>query len=327
MKYLYIAVVVLFFVFSPDASAFLNEPGDSCKKVQTREVAITFDDLPTNSTRHDIRSQRELTENLLLRINANNIPAVGFVNEDKLYDDTVFNKQRVELLEKWLSAGLELGNHTFSHKSLNQIPLLQYEEDVIKGEKTVSKLLSNHGMKLRYFRHPFLQTGRSIAVKDSFENFLSARGYTVAPVTIDNSDWIFARAYDNARDRGDIEMMDKIVKAYIPYMQSKFEYYENQSVKLFGREISQVLLVHANTINSEHFDKIAEMLKARGYKFVSLKEALSDSAYKSPDTFIKAGGISWLHRWAITKGMTREFFKGEPLTPEFVMKEAGVEEE
>ncbi|HEX2962513.1 MAG TPA: polysaccharide deacetylase family protein [Ignavibacteriales bacterium] len=292
-----------------------------------REVAITFDDLPAVSTRQDINSWDELTDNLLSMIKDNNVPAVGFVIESHLYDENAYNTKKAELLNKWLDQGLELGNHTYSHPSLNRIPLQEYENDLIKGEATVGKLLSEHNMKLRYFRHPFLQTGRTIAKRDSFNTFLSERGYTVAPVTIDNSDWIFARAYDNARDRGDKEMMKKVADAYIPYMESKFEYFEKQSVKLFGREVKQVLLVHANTINSEHFGEIARMLKNRGYKFITLQDAISDSAYKSPDTFTGAGGISWLHRWAYTKGHRREFFAGEPETPEFVMKEAGVTEE
>ncbi|MGE5352296.1 MAG: polysaccharide deacetylase family protein [Acidobacteriota bacterium] len=323
MKYRFILAVSSMIFF-----ALWNTNPLNCQSaLTTREVAVTFDDLPAVTTRQDIKSWTELTENLISIIKKNNIPAVGFVIESHIYDENTYNAQKAELLNKWLDQGLELGNHTFSHKSLNRISLQEYEEDFIKGEATVGKVLKSHNMKLRYFRHPFLQTGRSIAKRDSFNTFLSERGYTVAPVTIDNSDWIFARAYDNARDRGDKEMMKKIAEAYIPYMESKFEYFEKQSMKLFGREVKQVLLVHANTINSEHFGEIAQMLKNRGYKFVTLGEAISDSAYKLPDTFTGAGGISWLHRWAYTQGHRREFFAGEPVTPEFVMKEAGVTEE
>ncbi|HEX2869344.1 MAG TPA: polysaccharide deacetylase family protein [Ignavibacteriales bacterium] len=322
MKFRFTIILFSLFIFTCFNPALIYG-----QKAPEREVAVTFDDLPAVTTRHDIKSFRELTDNLLSIIKENHVPAVGFVIESHLYDDNGYNPQRAELLNKWLDNGFELGNHTYSHMSLNRIPLHEYEEDLIKGETTVGKVLKDHNMKLRYFRHPFLQTGRTIAVRDSFNNFLAERGYTVAPVTIDNSDWIFARAYDNARDRGDKEMMKKIADAYIPYMESKFEYYENQSVKLFGREVRQVLLVHANTINSEHFGEIVKMLKSRGYKFITLGEALKDTAYKSPDTFTGAGGISWLHRWAYTKGYRGEFFKGEPVTPEFVMKEAGVTEE
>lgn len=68
------------------------------------------------------------------------------------------------------------------------------------------------------------------------------------------------------------------------------------------------------------------MLKKRGYKFVALENALTDEAYKLPDTFVGRSGISWLHRWALEKG--REYvLPNEPLTPDFVMKIAGVESE
>jgi len=60
-------------------------------------------------------------------------------------------------------------------------------------------------------------------------------------------------------------------------------------------------------------------------KFID--EALKDNAFTSADTFTGAAGISWIHRWAITRGVAKDFFKGEPATPEFVMKLAGVTSE
>ena len=30
--------------------------------------------------------------------------------------------------------GFELGNHTYSHPRLNNVPLWQFEDDVVKGE-------------------------------------------------------------------------------------------------------------------------------------------------------------------------------------------------
>lgn len=65
-------------------------------------------------------------------------------------------------------------------------------------------------------------------------------------------------------------------------------------------------------------------VKKRGYQFISLDEALKDKAYTSPDTYAGPGGITWVHRWAVTAGKDDDFFRGEPRTPAFVMKEAGV---
>jgi len=116
-------------------------------------------------------------------------------------------------------------------------------------------------------------------------------------------------------------MMKRIASAYLPYMEEKFAYYERQSTDLLGYEMKQVLLLHANALNADWFGELAKMIKRRGYGF---KQALEDKAYTLPDTYTGAGGISWLHRWALTQGKKSEFFRGEPATPAFVMKQAGV---
>lgn len=291
----------------------------------SREVSITFDDLLLVSVpRHDIASYREVTTKLLAAITAHKVPAIGFVNEDKLYTDGKLNAARVELLRRWLDSGLELGNHTFSHPDLNTMPLDAFQADVIRGEEVTGTLLRRRGMRLRYFRHPFLHTGADLETKRRFEEFLSGRGYRVAPVTIDNSEWIFAIAYAKAAERNDTQMMRRIGAAYIPYMEQKFDYFEKQSIALFGYEMKQILLLHANLLNADYFGELAQMMKRRGYKFITLDEALTDKAYASPDTYAGPGGITWLHRWALTAGKKKDFFAGEPRTPAFVLKQAGL---
>ena len=294
---------------------------------ERREVAITFDDLPVASTLQDDDSWKEITRRLLKSITTNKLPVVAFVNENKLYVNGSLDPDRVSLLKAWLDAGIELGNHTFSHPSLNSTPLPEFESDFLRGEEITRRLMTERGKPLRYFRHPFLHTGRTIETRQQFESFLNAHGYTVAPVTIDNSDWIFARAYDNARGANDAPAMQRVAAAYVPYIRSKFIYFENESHKLFGRNIRQVLLLHANSINADHFGEIVAMLRSRGYKFVTLGVALTDKAYTSRDTFTGPGGISWLDRWALTRNVPPGFFKMEPKTPAFVMKLAGVETE
>jgi peptidoglycan/xylan/chitin deacetylase (PgdA/CDA1 family) len=292
-----------------------------------RAVAVTFDDLPVISLRHDLASQTIITRKLLHAIKSNRVPAIGFVNENKLLTDGTLDERRVGFLRMWLDAGLELGNHTFSHPDLNSTSLDVFEQDVIRGEEVTSRLLKARGQRLRYFRHPFLHAGNNIETKRRFEEFLAARGYRTAPVTIDNSEWIFARAYENALLRGDRQMAKRVAEAYIPYMDAKFGYFEQQSLALFGYEMKQILLLHANALNADYFHALAQMMKRRGYNFIKLDDALTDKAYTSPDTYAGPGGITWIHRWAITAGKDNDFFKGEPGTPAFVMKEAGVSAE
>jgi peptidoglycan/xylan/chitin deacetylase (PgdA/CDA1 family) len=288
----------------------------------TRTIAVTIDDLPVVSTRRDLANRQEITKKLLGHIKKAKVPAIGFVNENKLYNGDARDEKQIDLLRMWVNDGLELGNHTFSHRSLNVIPLNEYQADLLKGEAITRELLAKKKKKIRYFRHPFLQTGLSMEVKGPFNAFLKQHGYTIAPVSIDNADYIFSAAYDKAFDAGDKDLMKRVGDAYVPYMEAKTEYWERQSMRLFGREIAQTLLIHANFVNSDYFDDLAAMLKRRGYEFVTLEEALKDEAYSQPDKFTGRAGISWLHRWTLDKG--KDFLvPDEPMVPDFVLKASG----
>jgi peptidoglycan/xylan/chitin deacetylase (PgdA/CDA1 family) len=289
-----------------------------------RAVAVTFDDLPCNPQEGAAASEQVAINRAIVRtIAARKIPAVGFVNEVRLQSGGAPDPARVAALTLWLDAGLTLGNHTFSHPSLHRTPLPDYLADISRGEDVTRGLLRARGQDLRWFRHPFLQTGRDLETKAAVEAYLAERGVRVAPVTMDNAEWIFARAYLNAKGR----QRRKIADAYLTYMEAKTDYWERQSVALLGREIPQVLLVHANRLNADHFERVAAMLARRGYRFVALEAALADEAYASEDRFTGPAGISWLHRWALTRGGGSLLVPDEPMAPSWILEAAGVEGE
>lgn len=292
------------------------------------KIAVTIDDLPLSRIGNYEKNYYEsVTDKLLDNIKKQKAPVIGFVNESKLYTNGTLDESKVELLRKWIDAGIELGNHTFSHRSANSIPTGEFLQDIIKGEEITKKLLEENGKEIRYFRHPFLHTGLSIETKSEIEKFLTAHGYTIAPVTIDNAEWIFAAAYDKANVKSDTLLMKKIGSDYVGYMKDKLEYWERQSNALFGRNIAHTLLIHANPLNSDFYDELCNMLKEKKYEFITLDEALKDEAYKSEDRFIKNNGISWLHRWAFTEGRKKDFFGDEPQVPKHIMEIAGIEHE
>jgi peptidoglycan/xylan/chitin deacetylase (PgdA/CDA1 family) len=287
----------------------------------SRTVAITIDDLPVVTRRYTSAVKLDITQRLVQSLVENKVPAIGFVNEVKLFKSGILNQTEVDLLKIWLEAGLELGNHTYSHPSLHKVSLTEYQQEILEGEIITKKISEPYGQAPRYFRHPFLHTGRSVATRDSLNQFLEEHGYQVAPVSVDNSDYWFAAAYERAIINEDADMQQRIREAYLAYMKDYFAYYEQQSQALLGREIAQILLLHANALNADTFDALAEMMRQRGYTFVPLGKALEDAAYHTQeDTFTGSGGISWIHRWAITQGKKGEFFSGEPEVPEFVDK-------
>ena len=84
--------------------------------------------------------------------------------------------------------------------------------------------------------------------------------------------------------------------------------------------------MHANSLNADRFGEVLRTIRRRGYRLVTLERALEDPAYSTAaDTFVGRGGISWLHRWALSSG--RRPLSGEPRAPRFVLEAAGVAEE
>jgi peptidoglycan/xylan/chitin deacetylase (PgdA/CDA1 family) len=278
-----------------------------------KEIAITIDDLPLNGPRIPLERLRAMTDKLLSGIKRHQIPVVGFVNESLLYVPGEV-EARIALLKEWIDAGVELGNHTFSHLGFRNASLADYEDDFIRGESITQMLMKQKGQKLRYFRHPFLQMGTTPGLEKSFESFIAERGYRIAPVTIDTMDWMILAAYSKARDAGDAEMMKRVADEYLKFAGQKFDFNEKVTDELFGHPIKHILLLHVNELNADNFDALVKVMTDRGYQFITLEEALKDPVYQYPEKYLATS--DWLGLWSFNKG--KKF--NSPMPPEFIQK-------
>ncbi len=281
----------------------------------TRAIAITIDDLPAGGANSMTGKEIvEMTTKLLNTLRDQKVPAIGFVNEQKLYKPGEVD-DRIKALSLWPENGFELGNHTYAHTSLNRVPLQTWEEEVIRGETVTRILLNAHKMKLRYLRHPYLDAGLDLQTRREAEAFLSSRGYQVAPITMDAWDWMYGGIYEEARRRGDSALEQQLVSSYLSHTTDIFDYYEKLSKTLFGYEPKQILLLHGNWLEADHIGDLIDLLRKRGYQFITLEDALSDSAYSSPDDYV-GEGTGWLDHWAITRGQIPQ---NAPAFPQWVI--------
>ena len=311
MKWLPMSLAVLCATCFVAASASSQTP-----QKPDRQVAITIDDLPAGmADRLPASDITAMTAKLLGTLRDQKVPVVGFVNEKKLYKLGEVD-ERIKALQMWLDYGFELGNHTFSHASLNQVGLKAWEDDVIQGESVTRMLLAQHKMTLRYLRHPYLDTGRDLLTRQQAEAFLVQRGYRIAPITLDGWDWMFAGLYEDAKKRNDTAMQQQIAKEYLAYHDAVFAYAEQLSAKIVGYEPRQILLLHASNLEADHIGELLDVLRKRGYRFITLQDALSDQAYSLPDTYVGEEGTGWLDHWAITQGKIPQ---GAPPFPQWVI--------
>lgn len=260
-------------------------------------VALTFDDLPLLGAPSSIEDYSSITRRLLGGLKRHRLPAIGFVIGG---DVEGRGAPKMALLRQWLDAGMDLGNHSYTHASFDQLSADAYIADVAKADAVIRPLLAERGKTPAWYRHPFLETGPTLAAREKFESWLAEHGYRVAPVTMENSDWMFALPYDDAVLQGNAEAATRIRHAYLDYTKKIVPWYRSASKALLGREIGFVFLLHASRLNADSVDDLARILKVNHLHGVRLKTAMKDPAYRIPDQYAGPDGIEWLERWSRT---------------------------
>ena len=284
---------------------------------RSRAIALTFDDLPFVAAGGPyFPPAARATAELLRVLRRHKAPAVGFVNEAQL-DAAGDRAARAGLLQQWIDAGMTLGNHTYSHPDFNRLTIEDFKDQIVRGEPTIRRLMDARPPRRMFFRHPMTHTGDTQEKKAAIERFLDQRGYTIAPHTIENSDFIFNVVHRRAQASGDVALAARVRQAYIDHTFAATAFAESISPKIFGREVTQTLLLHANALNADTLDELLSRYEARGYRFVTLEEAMADPAYATKDTLVSTHGPTWLWRWMRSLGMNVSFSE-DPEVPAWV---------
>ena len=260
-------------------------------------VAITVDDLPIFPEFPSVAKAEVVTKGLLDGFKRNGWLVTGFVNESQMTE--AHQAARTRVLKRWVDAGYDLGNHTYSHASLTLTPVDRYIQDIARGDVITKRLLRAKGRTERWFRYPYLETGATADARRRVEDWLAAHGYRVALVSLQNSDWVFAEAYDDALRHRDAAKAADIRQAYLAFTRDSVAWSKAAVVDVIGRQPAFIFLLHASALNSVSVDEIASILHGADLNTVTLDEAMKDPAYAIPDHYVGAVGVSRLQRWAL----------------------------
>jgi peptidoglycan/xylan/chitin deacetylase (PgdA/CDA1 family) len=288
---------------------------------QDKKICITVDDLPAVTYNSTIgKLDREITSKLITTFDRYSIPAIGFVVEGQLYKGGTLDSTKLEILEMWLENGYDLGNHTYSHYDYNIVNDTAFFNDILKGQILTKSLMQNHNKVLKFFRPPYLHTGKDSTKSMKLQAFLNKSGYIVAPVTIDNDDYIFAKAYYNSILKNDSLMSSRIVKSYLKYMEEKLLFFERKSIEVFGKNIPHELLIHASQLNADYMEELAKIYVNHGYTFVSQEEILKQKEYSTGINNYSSRGLSWIFRWGLSLGKGEDIMSGDVDVPTDILE-------
>lgn len=249
-------------------------------------LAITIDDVPWNGV-EPLDGAAGGTDRLLATLMERGIQATGFVVCNRMEDGA-------PIVRAWLAAGMDIGNHSAAHRDLNSGMRLWLDD----ARRCESQLAAITGKRGGFFRYPYLHQGPTAAIRDEVADALAGMSYRTAHVTIDNSEWILARAYGRALQVADERTSEEIGNAYVAHVLDAARHFRRVAREKFGRDVAQVLLVHANALNADWLGEVLDSLTAEDFTFVSLEVALRDPVFSLPDAYAGRRGLSWLYRAA-----------------------------
>ncbi len=249
-------------------------------------VAITVDDVPWVGPAHPT-GRLDANRAIVAALRAHAVPATAFVNCDRM-------GAGAPVVELWRTAGMELGNHQANHDDLNKVPEETWLEGVRRCDTVLRELT---GQPVVHFRYPYLFNGPTPEVRDRVLTVLTDDlGYTIGRVSVDNHEWKIATLYGEALAAGDGERADALADFYVEHVLSAVENFRAVAQRKLGRDVTHVLLLHANALNADGLDRLLVALEGAGASFVPLSTALADPVYALPQAYEGRWGLSWLYR-------------------------------
>jgi peptidoglycan/xylan/chitin deacetylase (PgdA/CDA1 family) len=262
---------------------------------QVPSVAMTVDDLPFAGPK-DVSKPIAVNKRILRAFARHHVPATGFVVEQGV--EELGLPVGKDILKLWTRPGFTLGNHMYSHPDVNTLTVAEIEQEITRGETTFAPLLQQVGQHPEFLRFPYNHTGDTKEKHDAVAAFLAARGYKLAPCTIDNSDYEFNATYVLARALHDKEAAAKVRADYIAYTSAEIDWYTKVNRQVLGYDPPHIMLLHDSPLNADTIEQVISLFEQRGYSFVTLAEALRSPAYAIPETYITKFGPMWGYRWA-----------------------------
>jgi peptidoglycan/xylan/chitin deacetylase (PgdA/CDA1 family) len=249
-------------------------------------VALTFDDLPAAGILPAGQNRTKIATALAAELKANHLEGTyGFVNAVKLENDP----DAQQALRIWIDAGMNIGNHTWSHISLTDNTVEAFEREIALDEPTLTQYAETRDW--HWFRFPFLWEGETLEKRRAVRSYLHEHGYRTAQVTLDFEDYAWNDAYARCSVTPDAAAIEWLKQSYLETAAEYIRLGREEERIAFGREIPNVMLLHATAFTTLMLPDLVDLLRKEGFRFAALAEVEQDPAYaQDPDTALKHGG-------------------------------------
>ena len=251
-----------------------------------QQLAFTFDDLPAHGNLPPNQTRLEVAQSILKTLHDQHLPPTyGFINAVKLEQ----HPEDLAVLEAWRAAGQPLGNHAYSHPSLNDTTAEAYEADIAKNEPTLKSLMA--GQDWHWFRYPFLWEGDTLEKRHAVRAWLLQHDYKLAQVSMDFEDYLWNDPYARCVAKHDDPAIATLEITYLATADQYITVFRDLTHTLYGRDIPYILLMHLGAFDARMLPRLIDLFRRRGFTFTTLPDAIKDPIYaEDPDIALKYGG-------------------------------------
>ena len=251
------------------------------KIAELQPLAITFDDLPAHGKRPPSVSRLQIIQAFLATMQAEKLPPIyGFINGVRTEEDPTTDL----VLRAWRNAGQLLGNHTWSHPDFDDTSSDQFIANIEANQPLLRALMPATSDDWHWLRFPYLNEGKTVEKHREVRSWLKDNHYQVAEVTLDWDDWAWNAPYARCFEKQDETGIRALHDSYLSSADIAISHYRDSSQRVYGRQIPFILLLHVGAFDAQMFPELVALFRQRGFRFVTLPEAASDSAYsEDPD--------------------------------------------
>ncbi|MEO5707764.1 MAG: polysaccharide deacetylase family protein [Alteraurantiacibacter sp.] len=248
-----------------------------------KRIALSFDDVPRHAGAFFTPDER--AARLIAGLAEGGVDQAGFfVTPGNLATaDGAGGEARIAA---YVAAGHVIANHSFTHRSLNDLSAAAYLADLDRAEEW----LKDRPGHRPWFRYPYLHEGQD-ARRDEVRAGLRQRGLLNAYITVDNWDWHIDDLANAARRAGSPMDIAALRDFYVTTLVSAADHADVVARAATGRSPAQVILLHETDLNAQFVADLARALRAAGWTIIGIDEAYADPiALREPDSFYLGGG-------------------------------------
>lgn len=231
--------------------------------LQGAKVAFSFDDAPRMGTQDGVRASVACMDAVREALAANGVRScVAFVIGVRALGEE-------SALERWLAAGYELGNHSWSHRRASTISVEEFLGDFVRCDAFLRTFPAFAAAPRHFMRFPSLDSGRDQEARARLARAVRELGYTILPGSVDVFDHRFEARLSGARAAA-------VAERWIDVATRSLAFEHRRTTRVERRAVPHLHYGHFGALSEHHLARLLARWKELGVVACDVAEAVAD---------------------------------------------------